>query len=176
MPPCAPFGSVLALSRRRRRTSCPFSGLPRPLARVARARVAPACRLAACNAPILHDSRAVASFIDFDHKTRICPLVGGLATCCAPSVRVALRATCLRRECVPVRAPCLRVRCACALSLRCVRICAPPRRRQRSPLRAFGDGERTAPRLRVAPFIARGMGACPLSAFARVFTGQYIVP
>ena len=175
LPRLPPSNSVLSFSRRRRRSSCaPLTACRAPCACLC-ARVALLRRLAACNALIFNDCRAVASFIDFDHKTRICPLCRRLATCCASSVRALAPFGCLFRAIALCRIPVgyagdSRGRLCASLAL------APPRRRQRSPLRAFGDGERTAPRLSVAPFIARGMGACPLSAFARVFTGQYLVP
>ena len=172
LPPCAPSDSVLAVSRRRAvhlapllRLAAPLRLSPRPFARCVRARVAPLRRLAARDALILDDSRAVGTFIDFDHKTRICPLCRRLVTCCVSSVRAIHSAAFL--YVMPGAfgggsAP-------RSLSLR-------HGGGNARPLRAFGDGERTAPRLRVALFIARGMGACPLSAFARVFSGQYLVP
>lgn len=168
LPRLPPPGGVLPFSRRRRLHLAPFSVVAASLCACMRAPVVPLCRLAACNALIFNDCRAVDNFIDLDHKTQFCPLCRRLVTCCAPSVR----ATCYA---VP---PC----CILIGYTRAFGGGSPPRSQSCrhgggcSPLRAFGDGERTAPRLRVAPFIARGMGACPLSAFARVFTGQYLVP
>ena len=108
---------MLAVSRCRRRTSCaPLRYLAaRPLRVLVRA-CCPLCRLAACNAHIFNDSRAVGAFIGFDHIARICPLCRRLVTCCALSARVTCCAVsvCLRL-CVCV------ARCACAcLRVACV--------------------------------------------------------